>query len=135
MKTFKFLCITALFLCFISVSQLNAQVIANDKGTEMKELIYNVDGDTYAAYAALEWHMVITPSGRLNWEAHGFLTDMEVWKWDPENPEAQYGGWILIDYLPLPKKTIDAYDPWAGEEEVIITPNGKVHVNAKIVIW
>lgn len=132
MKTLKFLSIAALFICVLGVTQLNAQVIVNDKGTEMKELIYEVADDTYAAFAALEWHMVITPSGNLNWEAHGFLTDVEVWMWDPENPKAQYGGWVLIDYLPLPSKTVDAFDPWTGEEKVIITPNGKVHVNAQI---
>jgi len=134
MKTLKFLFVAALFTCFVGIIQANAQAYINDKGYELKELIYEVDGNMYAAFAELQWHMVLTTSGQVSWVSNGSLSDSEVWMWDPENPDAQWGGWVLIDYLPLPSRTIVGYDPNFGDEAKI-TPSGRVHVNIKAEWW
>ena len=49
---------------------------------------------------------------------------MEVFEYD--------SGWVLLDHIPLPKKTVIYYDPNWNDEKVTITPSGKVKVVALI---
>ena len=116
MKTLKFLFIAVLLSCF-AIAQTNAQADIY-RGINIKDVYWEIDGVKYAAYAELDYHYVVIPSGHHKWVAVGEI--FEVYKFD--------GGWILLDEIVPPKKTVIYYDPYINNEKVTITPSGKVTV-------
>ena len=102
----KFLFVTFMLACFVSIKQTNAQAIVENKVYHEKEVTYEVDGETVVAIAVGYRLMLSTPSD--NWK----------WVFQGELPEG----------TPLPKKTVIYYDPFYNNEKVTITPSGKVKV-------
>jgi len=123
MKVLRFLFVAAILTSFVGVLQTKAQAYV-ERGSEEKPLIFEIDGEQYMATAYVEYQFEGTPSKNFNWVSHGHLVEASI-------SDGQ-GGWISLDYIPLPRRTISADDPrpWVGEEKVKITPNGKVTVVA-----
>ena len=122
MKNLKVLFLAVILTCGVGVLQTKAQAYI-ERGTEVdKILIYEIDGEQYMAYADVEYQYEGTPSGNFNWVSHGHLT--KAWISDGQ------GGWVQLNYIPLPKRAVKAYDPRGFDEKVKITPTGKVTVSA-----
>ena len=119
MKNLKFLFLTVILACFVGITQTNAQAFIQ-RGEQDKDVYYEIDGVQYGAWAHVEFQYVVTPSGNFKWVAKGEI--VEAYEWDPGV------GWILLDYIPLPKKAVIYYDPVWNNEKVTITPSGKVTV-------
>jgi len=119
MKNLKFLFVTIILACLIGVTEVNAQALVV-RDSQYKDVYYEIDGTQYGAYAFVEYQFVITPSGNFKWVAKGEI--VEAYEWDPAI------GWIPLDYIPLPNKTVIYYDPAWNNEKVTITPSGNVTV-------
>lgn len=123
MKNLKTLLLAVILMCGVGVLQTKAQAYI-ERGSEYKPLIYEIDGEQYSATAYVEYQYEGTPSRNFNWVSHGRL--IEASKSDGQ------GGWIALNYIPLPKRTIKAVDPRGFDEKVKITPTGKVTVSAHV---
>lgn len=123
MKNLKLLSVAAILTCSVALMQTKAQAHV-ERGSEDKPLLYEFGGEQYSAWAYIEYQFVGTPSQNFNWKGHGYITQVSIW--DDQN------GWVLLDHIPLPKKTIKADDPrdFVGEETVKINSQGKVMVSA-----
>jgi hypothetical protein len=119
MKTLRFLFVAVLLTCIVGVTQTNAQAEIY-RGQEVKDVYYEIDGVQYGAYANVDYQFVITPSGHFKWVATGDI--VEAYEYVPGE------GWVLLDHIQLPKKTVIYYDPLVNDEKVTITPSGKVKV-------
>lgn len=121
MKRVKFLFVAVFLTCIVGVNQTMAQAYI-ERGTDHKPLIYVVDGETYFAWADLEYQYE-GANHNFNWVAHG--TIVEAYKYDTGE---------FVGDIPLPKKTIEAYDPRGYDERVTINPDGKVTVIAHVKV-
>lgn len=121
MKKLRFLLVAGMLAGLAGLDQTNAQAYI-EKGSEYKPLEYESGGDRYFAWAHIDYQYEGTPSGNFNWSGHGYL--IQVYIWDEQN------GWVMLNDLPKPKKTVKAVDPNGYDEKVTINPRGKVTVVA-----
>lgn len=130
MKTLKFLFFVFLLCCFIGITQTNAQApeIARMEGTILKAIIYEVDGVPYYGITEQDFHAVgspFVPVEFLNWTSCGPL--LEVAKILDD------GMLDWLDYIPLPRTVVNAYDPGiVYYEKITISPDGMVRVNVHL---
>ena len=126
MKRIKFLFAVIVLMCFVGVKQTNAQPVFYI-GSQAKAVVYEVDGVQYYGVAEVEYHAVagIGSKEGLNWVAHGYI------QYVFEYVNGEKGA--LLDYIPLPKKTVKGYDPnIVYYEKMTVSKDGKVLVNAHL---
>ena len=121
MKNLKFLFAAIVLTCFVGISQSNAQAYI-EKGSQYKDIVYEIDGVLYGATAIVDYQYEITPSGVFNWVSRGYI--VQSYKWDD-------GVWVPLDEVMMPKSTIEAVDAWTYyDERITVNPQGRVLVVA-----
>lgn len=115
--------------CF-AINQTNAQPEIWE-GIELKPLIYEADGVQYYGIAEVVYHAIYKANLKnwvLNWNAQGPLVEAAKILDD--------GTLDWLDYIPLPKSTVKAYDPRLGYyEKITVNPNGMVLVNTHLPVF
>ena len=130
MKTLKFLFVVILLCCFVGITQTNAQApeISIMEGTIVKDIVYEVDGVQYHGLAEQDYHAVgspFVPVEFLNWISSGPLIEVAKILED--------GTLEWLDYIPLPRTVVNAYDPGiVYYEKITVSPDGMVRVNVHL---
>ena len=128
MKNLKFLFVTFILTCFVGIAQIDAQVIIT-RGENTpdwpKPVHYEVDGVYILADAVGDYQWIITPANSFQWLFKGYI--YAAYGWDEAS-----GDYVLLDPIPLPKRTYIYYDPGLNNEKVTITPSGIVTVVVQV---